>query len=134
MTPMTADNAALAADLILVAHFAVVAFIVGGQGLILAGWARGWGWTRGLAFRVAHVAAILFVVAQTWLGQLCPLTVWENELRIMAGQSGRGESFIGYWVGGVLYYHAPGWVFLAVYAAFGLLVVATFVLYPPRRR
>jgi hypothetical protein len=34
----------------------------------------------------------------------------------------------------LLFYDAPGWVFTLVYTAFGLLVVAAFILAPPRRR
>jgi hypothetical protein len=42
-------------------------------------------------------------------------------------------SFIGYWLGRLLYYDAPAWLFTAGYTAFSLLVIATFICYPPRR-
>jgi hypothetical protein len=123
----------LLADLILVLHTAVVLFVVGGQVLILAGWWRGWSFVRNSAFRIAHLATILFVVVQSWLGAYCPLTIWEHGLRVRAGKAGYGEaSFIGYWLERFLYYHAPHWVFVTVYTLFGLVVLASFLGCPPR--
>ncbi|MBM3565373.1 MAG: DUF2784 domain-containing protein [Alphaproteobacteria bacterium] len=122
------------ADAIGLIHAAFVLFVVGGQALILAGWGLGWRWTRNLAFRLAHLAAIAVVVLQTWLGQLCPLTLWENRLRQMARQDGVGESFIAHWLERLLYWRFPSWVFLVAYTLFGLLVLITFLRYPPRRK
>ena len=90
-----------------------------------------WGWTKSRAFRFAHLAAIGFVVVQQWLGELCPLTAWESEFRLRAGTEGLGESFIQYWLDRLLYFSAPPWMFTALYTAFGALVIATFVFYPP---
>ena len=120
------------ADIVGTVHAAFVLFVVGGQVLICVGWAAGWRWTRAPLFRWTHLAAILFVVVDTWLGKLCPLTILENDLRQLARQEGVGNSFIAYWLERLLYYRAPSWVFLVVYTAFGTLVAATFVLYPPR--
>ena len=130
---MSISSGALA-DATLVLHALVVLFIVGGQALILLGWIGGWRWTRTLAFRLAHLGAMAFVVAETWLGQLCPLTVWENQLRRNAGEEGYGESFIAYWLARGLYWSFPHWMFVAAYSAFGALVLLTMVAYPPRRR
>ena len=127
-------SAGILADALLVLHALVVLFIVGGQTVILLGWIGGWQWTRSLAFRLAHLGAIAFVVVQTWLGQLCPLTLWENALRRKAGEEGYGESFIAYWLERVLYWSFPHWMFVAAYSAFGALVLLTMVAYPPRRR
>ena len=82
------------ADAVGLVHAAGVLFVVGGLALIGAGWARGWRWTRGISFRLAHLLAVAVVVLQTWLGQLCPLTLWENSLRQLARQEGVGESFV----------------------------------------
>ena len=124
----------LLADALGVIHAAFVLFVIGGLALILAGWRLRWRWTEGLAFRIAHLAAITVVVLQTWLGQLCPLTIWENQLRRLASEEGVGASFIAYWLDRLLYWQLPSWVFLAVYTIFGALVLATFVWYPPKRR
>lgn len=109
-------------------------FVVGGQGMVLAGWWCGWDWTQAYGFRWCHMALIAFVVVQTWLGQLCPLTIWEHHLRRLAGEQGYTESFIAHWLHAVLYWHAPHWVFVAVYTVFGAVVVVSFLYYPPRRR
>ena len=127
-------DAAILADALLLLHAAVVLFVVGGQALVLAGGIMGWRWVRNLAFRVTHLAVLLFVIAQSWLGALCPLTTWEMELRRAAGQATYGESFIAHWVGRALYYDAPGPVFTTVYSAFGALVLASWWWVPPRRR
>ncbi len=121
----------LLADVIGVTHALIVLFIVGGQALIMAGWGWGWAWTRGRGFRFAHLAAIGFVVAQQWLGAICPLTLWESELRQKAGKEGFEAGFIEYWLDALLYYSAPPWVFTAVYTAFAATVAATFVYYRP---
>ena len=122
------------ADVVGILHALFVLFVVGGQGLIVAGWGLGWVWTRNRAFRYGHLAAIGFVVVQQWLGQWCPLTLWETELRRKAGEQGYDGGFIEYWLNALLYYSAPAWVFTVVYTVFGALVIATFVFYPPRKK
>ena len=125
---------ALLADTVLVLHFAVVVFVVGGLVAILAGNRCGWRWVNDPWFRYAHLAAIGIVVVQSWLGQLCPLTILESWLREQGGSTGYSKSFIEHWVQRVLYYEAPMWVFAVLYTAFGLLVVAAWWSFPPRRR
>ena len=96
-----------AADALLVVHFAIVVFIVGGLPLTWAGALLGWNWVRNPWFRYAHLGAIAFVALEALIGMMCPLTVWEDVLR---GGS-RPDSFIGRWVQRLLYYRAPEWVF-----------------------
>jgi len=72
---------ALLADVVLVVHFAFVLFVVGGFALILAGAALGWRWVRNRTFRYSHLAAIVFVAAESLVGMACPLTHWEHVLR-----------------------------------------------------
>lgn len=123
----------LLADGVLVLHASYVLFVVGGQLLIVAGWIRHWQWTRNGWFRWLHLGAIGFVVAEAWLGVRCPLTLLENNLRELAGSARYDMSFIGHWLGRLLFYAAPAWAFTLLYSLFGLLVVITLVLYPPRR-
>ena len=131
---MSPTLAASLADALLVLHWAVVGFVVGGWVVVLIGWRRGWPLARSLAFRLAHLGAIGVVAAQAWLGRLCPLTVWEMALRERAGQASHGQSFIVHWLGRLLYWDAPGWVFTAAYTGFALAVLATWWALPPRRR
>lgn len=123
-----------AADAVLVAHFALVVFVVGGLPLILVGNRCGWAWVNSFGFRIAHLAAIAVVVAEAWLGISCPLTTLENALRAAAGSEAYARSFVEHWVQRLLYHDAPAWVFIAAYTAFGLLVAAAWWRYPPRRQ
>lgn len=124
------------ADAVLAIHVLVVVFVVLGLVLVVAGNRLGWRWVNHLWFRLIHLGAIVVVVAEAWLGIVCPLTTLEMWLRLKAGQAGYSGSFIQHWLQQVLYYDAPAWVFIAAYTAFGLLVLASWWRYPPawRRR
>lgn len=131
---MDAQLAGRLADLILVAHVGVVAFVVLGELLFLIGGVRHWAWVRHFGLRTTHLLLMLFIAAQSLLGQLCPLTVWEQSLRAQAGASHYAGGFIENALSALLYWQAPAWVFLAVYVAFAALVVATWFLVPVRRQ
>ena len=118
------------ADLLVVVHFAIVLFVVGGLLAVWAGAALGWRWVRDPWFRYLHLAAIGFVAAEALIGMACPLTVWEDLLRGGA----RPDSFVGRWVRRLLYYDAPEWLFTVGYVAWALATLATLRLVPPRRR
>jgi len=118
------------ADLLVVVHFAIVLFIVGGLLAVWAGAALGWRWVRQPAFRYLHLAAIAFVAAEALLGIACPLTVWEDLLRGGA----QADSFVGRWVRRLMFYEAPEWVFTVAYVAWALATLATLRLVPPRRK
>lgn len=121
------------ADTVLLLHFAVVVFVVGGLILVVVGNWRRWRWVNSLWFRVAHLLAIGVVVVQAWLGKLCPLTVLESWLRAQAGEAAYTASFVEHWVQRLLYHDAPLWVFTAAYTVFGLLVAAAWWYFPPTR-
>ena len=134
--------ASVAADAVLILHVGVVLFIVGAVPLIILGNRQRWqqSWINALWFRLTHLAAILFVVAESWLQIACPLTVLELWLRAGAGagvdvpgESAPAAGCIQYWLSKALYFTAPWWVFAAVYTLFALLVVFTWIRYPPRR-
>ena len=59
----------LYADLVLLLHFAIVAFVVGGLACTLIGNLRSWHWVNGLWFRLTHLGAVLYVAVN-------PLTMW----------------------------------------------------------
>lgn len=117
------------ADAVLIVHLLFVAFVVGGVAFIWIGAMCGWQVVRNFPFRVLHLAAILFVFAETLIGVACPLTVWEDQLRGRAADSG----LVARWLQRILYYDFPGWVFLTLYLVFALAVAASFVLIPPSR-
>jgi hypothetical protein len=117
------------ADVILVVHFLIVVFIVGGLVLVWMGAAAGWRWVRNPWFRYLHLGAIAFVAMEALIGAVCPLTAWEDMLRGGA----RAESFVGRWVRYFLYYEAPEWVFTLAYVAWASATLATLRLVPPTR-
>jgi Protein of Unknown function (DUF2784) len=123
---MSTATAALLANALLVLHVGVVVFVAGLLPLVLLGGWRGWRWVRHRGLRLLHLLVMGVVVAQAWLGRLCPLTLWEQDLRRLAGQSTHSESFIAHWLGRLLYWNLPWWVFVAAYTAFAALLILTW--------
>lgn len=121
------------ADGMLLLHVLFVVFIVVGQLSIVVGGCWRWSWVRNWWFRVLHLGAIAIVVAQSWIGLICPLTSLEMRLREQAGQEQYEGSFIQFWLERLLYYEAPAWVFIAIYTLFGLIVVITWLRIPPQK-
>lgn len=119
------------ADAVLLLHAGVVAFVIGGLLLVLVGGARGWQWVRARSFRWLHLAAIGVVVLESWAGLTCPLTTIESWLRQQAGQEAYSRGFIDHWVGSLLFYEAPAWVFTVLYTGFAVLVLAAWRIFPP---
>jgi hypothetical protein len=117
------------ADAIVVVHLFIVSFIIGGVPLVYIRLALRWRWVRHWPWRVAHLAAILFVAGESLFGLPCPLTVWEDTLR---GQHPAG-GFIERWTHRVMFYDAPTWVFTAAYLGFAGVVLITWIAVPPTR-
>ena len=122
----------LAADALLLVHFLFVVFMVLGLLLVFVGGLRSWRWVRNPWFRAAHLLGIAFVVVQSWLGEICPLTTWEMALRARAGADVYDTSFIAHWVSELLYYQFPPWVFIVCYTIFGVLVLTSWFIVRPR--
>ncbi|MBY0498073.1 MAG: DUF2784 domain-containing protein [Nitrosomonas sp.] len=119
----------LLADIVLIIHFLYVLFVVGSLPII---WVGAWlklMFVRNPWFRYLHLAAILFVVAESLLGIACPLTVWENSLR----QIETDKSFIQHWLHFIIFYNVPELILVIVYSLFAGLVVMTFKWVPLRR-
>ncbi len=124
----------LLADVTVTVHIAFVLYVVLGQLMILAGWMNRWNWVRNSVFRLTHLAAIGFVVSEVWLGIACPLTTLENHFRELAGSATYQQSFVGYWLNKILFYNFPESAFVIIYSTFFLLVLVTFIAYPPTLR
>lgn len=120
------------ADVLVTMHLGIVSFVLFGQIIILLGVCLGWQWVRNLWFRLAHLATIGIVVMESLFGYECPFTTWEHNLRIAAGQDASQGSFVGRLMHSLLFYQGPEWVFTVCYCVFGLLVLGTFLLAPPR--
>lgn len=122
------------ADVVVVVHFAYVAFVLFGQLAIMVGYLAKWEWVRNFWFRGIHLLAIVVVVLEAWWGITCPLTTWENQLRELAGEETYTGDFIARWAHDALFYQWEPWVFTLIYSIFGALVLAMFFIAPPRRR
>ncbi|OPX93947.1 MAG: hypothetical protein A4E62_02285 [Syntrophorhabdus sp. PtaU1.Bin002] len=124
---------ALLADLIVILHLIYVLFAVGGQLAILVGRALHQAFIENPVFRICHLAAVAIVAVEASIGLFCPLTLWEYNLRQLAGQRVDTDiSFVGRLVRLIIFYDLPDWAFTALHISFGLLVMLTFILVPPR--
>jgi hypothetical protein len=123
---------AMWADIILVLHALFIAFVILSFILTVIGIFRRWQWTRNFWFRAANLLAIGLVAVNAWLGEICPLTSWENEMRETTGEGVYPGTFVGYYLQKVIYYDFPIWVFAIVYTVFSALVLITWVIWPPR--
>lgn len=83
----------IAADLVLVVHFAFVVFVVLG-GVLVYRWAR-------IAW--VHVPAAIYGALIEFAGFVCPLTPLENWLRQRGGEAGYTGSFVDHYLMAALY-------------------------------
>jgi hypothetical protein len=116
------------ADAVVVVHAGYVAFVLFGLFAILAGAALRWQWTRNFTFRIAHLGAILLVCVEALSGVMCPLTTLEDSLRRRAGDAQYPGEFLGYWAHRLIFYDFAPSTFTAIYIAFAVLIVITFLL------
>lgn len=128
----TADFYHLLADAVLVVHVGFMLFVVGGLLLILSGGLCGWKWVCNPWFRSIHLAAIGVVVAQAWLGIICPLTTLEMALRDRAGDETYDGTFIAHWLRKLLFYQGPPWLFAVCYSLFAAAVIGSWLKFRPR--
>jgi len=124
----------LLADAVLCSHVALMVFVVLGLPLIVVGNLRRWRWINSPWLRFAHLATIVIVAGEAWLCIVCPLTTLEMWMRARAQQGTYEGSFVEHWLQALLFWQAPAWVFTMVYSLFGLSVLATWWLWPVRRR
>lgn len=83
----------LAADFVVLLHFAFILFVVSG-GLAVLRWPR---------FMWLHIPAVAWGAFIELTGRVCPLTPLENRLRIAAGQAGYSGGFIEQYLIPVVY-------------------------------
>ena len=121
------------ADLMVAIHVSYVGYVVVGQLLIWLGWAFGRQWVRNLWFRASHLLAIGIVAYEELMDIRCPLSVWEEHFRELAGQPTSGETFLGRMLHSLIFYDFQPWVFEAIYYTALAVVLLTLLLCPPRR-
>ncbi len=103
------------ADLVLVTHFAFIAFVVAG-GFAAVRWPR-------LAW--AHVPCFVWGALIEFAGWICPLTPLEVRLRIASGQAGYSGGFIERYLLPVIY---PGALTREIQIWLGVSVLVLNVL------
>jgi hypothetical protein len=124
----------ICADLMVAIHVSYVAYVVLGQLLIILAAPMKWRWARNPWFRFTHLAAIGIVAYEAIRGLRCPLTVWEEQLRELAGQVFNGsETFMGRILHNLMFIeNQPEIFFTTMYIGVLVLVVQGLVMYPPR--
>jgi hypothetical protein len=126
-------NRSITADLILTIHFGYVIIVVAGLFVIILGGFLRWRFVRNFWLRTIHLIMILIVVFEAIFEISCPLTVWEYDLRIAAGQQNASNvSFVARLIHQLILYDFPPIVFTIGYCLFGLAVLASWWLIPPR--
>lgn len=83
----------IAADLLVVLHLAFIVFVLLG-GLLVIRWQR---------VAILHLPAVAWAVLLELNGWGCPLTPWEQQLRLLAGDPGYSGGFIAHYLTPVLY-------------------------------
>ena len=83
----------IAADLVLVTHFAFIILVVAGA---LVTFRFSW-------FAWIHIPAASWGAFVELTGRICPLTTMENFLRVHAGQEGYANSFVEQYIFPVIY-------------------------------
>src|SRR5579859_7000881 len=121
------------ADIVVVLHGAYVAYVVVGQLAIWLGLLLRCRWARNIWFRVTHLIAIAVVALEAVMGWVCPLTRWERQLRAMAGKDMAAGSFMGRLFHDLLFFDCPEYVFDSMHIGCAIVVLGTFVIFPPRR-
>ena len=129
---MGKDVYILFADLLLVIHFLYVSFVVLGFLVIWIGHLFKWRLVYNFYFRFFHLVAIGVVMLQAILGSICPLTIWEDNLRLLANEADRyEESFVQHWLQKILYYEISLETFAVIYTVFFVLVLLSFWIVRP---
>jgi hypothetical protein len=125
-------NRSFIAGLIVTIHLGYVIFVVFGLFVILLGGALRWSFVRNFWFRVIHLAMILIVVFEAIFGISCPLTIWEYDLRIAAGQQDATDmSFVTRLIHQLIFFEFPPIVFTVGYCLFGTAVLMSWRMVPP---
>ncbi len=105
----------LFADIILIIHFCFILFVVFG-GFLLFRWRNLW---------KIHLPAVIWSFLVQYFVWICPLTIWENNLRESGGQTGYESGFIEFYLEKLIYPDIP--LEIHFYLGFGLLVVNLFI-------
>lgn len=120
------------ADIVLLVHFAYVLFVVLGLAVVWIGYFLKWDFVHNLRFRLLHLVAMGYVVYESLSNRDCPLTTWENQLRMSAGGGVYQVTFMEFWIHRIMYYDFSPQTFMIVYVLFFTALVLSFWYVKPR--
>ena len=120
------------ADAVVALHFVFVAVVVVGLLATLLGAALRWRWVRNFWFRVVNLGLISVVAVETMIGVSCPLTTLENKLRQLAGETVTEGWFLSRMLYDLLSFDVESWIVSALEIGGAVLILAVFLLVPPR--
>ena len=123
-------RATLMAELLLLIHFGLAAFISAGFFIIPLGYKLGWNWIKKRNLRLLHLFLIGGITTETIVGLTCPLTVLENMFRDVD----YSMSFMSYWATQILYWDLPSQFFMILYSLCLGWVVILWKICPPIER
>ena len=115
----------LLADALLILHFLWIIFLILGLPVGL--------YFKMRRLRIVHAFGLLFALALQIGGMLCPLTIWEEKLRLhQQPDFSYGGSFIIAYIERLVY---PGWISMNTLTVLTvmlvLLTLLSFILKPP---
>lgn len=120
------------ADAILVTHAVIVLFNIASLPAIWLGHFCQWRFVRNFYFRAIHLLLIGYIAVQALAGKVCPLTDWEDRLRVKAGADANyAGSFVAHWAQRALFYEGDETIFTAAYIPFFALVLGTLFWVKP---
>jgi hypothetical protein len=122
----------LLAHIVLVIHFAFVAFVVIGLLLTWIGYFLRWKFVRNFYFRSAHILAMAVVLLEALFGVVCPLTTWEDQLRRLGGEGiYHDKTFMQYWIHKIMFYQFEPGTFKFIYSCFFIALLLSFIFVFP---
>ena len=120
----------LLADLVLLAHFAIAAFLAAGMLLIPLGAYWQWSWVRARRLRQIHAGLMVLIAIEAIFHITCPLTVLEALLR----RTHAPESFWADQISKILYWDLPLEFFTILYGCCIVWALYLWKFVPPIKR
>jgi hypothetical protein len=121
------------ADIIVIVHFVWILFMLIGFIFTLYGFF----WKRFFdkwLFRILHLFGIAYVSLLAILGKYCPLTIWENTLRIKHDSTlTYPGSFMIHYVEKLVYPDIDPLIIIIPTTFIAVFTVAVFIIRPPKR-
>ena len=118
------------ADLVLITHFAIAAFLALGMLLIPLGAHWHWDWVRSRRLRQIHMGLMVLIAIEALFHITCPLTTLEAYLR----KSTAPESFWADQLGKILYWDLPLEFFTILYGCCVVWALFLWKSVPPINR